>query len=186
MLYEQTGLPWVFPSPNMPTSQTAMVYPGQVIWEGTNVSEGRGTTLPFELVGAPFFEPRAIMDFIADLPLPGCVLRPLTFEPTSGKWAGEACHGFQLHVQDPRTFLPYRTSLALLQATIRLYPEQFSFKEPPYEYEFELLPMDLILGDGNLRQAMAAGEDLLELEKGWLPELAEYDRLRREYFLYEG
>jgi len=184
MLFGDTGLPWVFPSPNMPSVATALVYPGQVIWEGTNISEGRGTTLPFELFGAPFVEPKRVLDFVADLPLPGCYLRPLVFEPTSGKWAGQACRGFQLHVTDPVTYRPYRTSLALLQAMLILYPQSFRYKEPPYEYEYELLPMDLILGDGNLRQRLAAGENLLELEGEWQAELAEFEVIRRRYFLY--
>ncbi len=103
MLFRDTGFPWVFPSPNMPTPETALVYPGQVIWEGTNISEGRGTTLPFELVGAPFWEHDQILQALEQADLPGCFLRPLVFEPTSGKWAGRACVGCQLHVTDART-----------------------------------------------------------------------------------
>ncbi|MDH5298960.1 MAG: DUF1343 domain-containing protein, partial [Desulfobulbaceae bacterium] len=127
---------------------------------------------------------RAMLDALAATPLPGCALRPLVFEPTSNKWAGTPCTGFHLHVTDRGAFLPYRTSLALLQAMIRLHPDQFRYKEPPYEYEFERLPMDLILGDSRLRQAIEAGENLLELEAGWQEELREFDRLRRRFFLY--
>nr|MDA8164209.1 DUF1343 domain-containing protein [Desulfobacteraceae bacterium] len=115
MLFRDTGLPFVFPSPNMPTPETALVYPGQVIWEGTNISEGRGTALPFELCGAPFWSHREMLAALARYPLPGCILRPVVFEPTSNKWRGEPCPGFHLHVTDPVQFLPYRTSLALLQ-----------------------------------------------------------------------
>ncbi len=161
-----------------------MVYPGQVIWEGTNVSEGRGTTLPFELVGAPFWEHEPIMQALASTNLPGCFLRPLIFEPTSGKWAGQACAGFHLHVTDAQTFFPYRTSLALLQAVIRLYPQDFRYKEPPYEYEFERLPMDLILGDSGVRQGLEAGRSLAELEAGWREGLEAFVGMRRHYFLY--
>lgn len=185
MLFGDTGFPWVFPSPNMPTPETALVYPGQVIWEGTNVSEGRGTTLPFELVGAPFWEHEPIMQALASTDLPGCFLRPLIFEPTSGKWAGQACVGFHLHVADAQTFLPYRTSLALLQAVIRLYPQDFRYKEPPYEYEFERLPMDLILGDSGVRQGMEAGRSLAELEADWRGGVEAFDEMRKQYFLYE-
>lgn len=184
MLFADTGLPWVFPSPNMPTPLTALVYPGQVIWEGTNVSEGRGTTLPFELFGAPFLKPREVLDFLEATPMPGCLLRPLMFEPTSNKWAGRTCRGFQLHVTDAAAFKPYRTALALLQACMRLYPGEFALKQPPYEYEFEHCPLDLILGDSTLRHALAAGEELLALEESWQAELAEFAALRREYFLY--
>ncbi|MDA8417624.1 MAG: DUF1343 domain-containing protein, partial [Desulfobacteraceae bacterium] len=136
MHFPDTGLPWVFPSPNLPTYLSALVYPGQVLWEGTNLSEGRGTTLPFELFGAPFLNPAAVLKAIDDTPLPGCLLRPLCFEPTANKWAGVPCWGFQIHVTDPHAFLPYRTSLALLAAVMRLFPEEFRLKEPPYEYDF--------------------------------------------------
>ena len=169
---------------NMPTPETALVYPGQVIWEGTNISEGRGTTLPFELVGGPFWEHEPILQALAATDLPGCFLRPLIFEPTSGKWAGKACVGFHLHVTDAQTFLPYRTSLALLQAVIRLYPQDFRYKEPPYEYEFERLPMDLILGDSRVRQGLEAGRPLAELETDWRGELEVFAEMRQHYFLY--
>ena len=185
MLYPQTGLPWVFPSPDMPTFATALVYPGQVIWEGTNISEGRGTTLPFELVGAPFLDFQEVAREIQKTALPGCVFRPLAFEPTSGKWIGETCHGFQLHVKNPETFMPYRTSLVLLQALYTLYPGDFSYKEPPYEYEFERLPMDLIIGDQKIRVAIEQGEDLVQLEKSWLDDLREYEERIRPVLLYE-
>jgi uncharacterized protein YbbC (DUF1343 family) len=185
MLYPQTGRPWVFPSPNMPTFATALVYPGQVIWEGTNISEGRGTTLPFELVGAPFLAAQEVAHEIQKTSLPGCVFRPLAFEPTSGKWAGETCQGFQLHVTEPETFRPYRTSLVMLQALYKLYPHDFSYKEPPYEYEFERLPMDLIIGDHEVRRAIEQGEDVVQLEKSWRNDLREYEERIRSVLLYE-
>jgi uncharacterized protein YbbC (DUF1343 family) len=184
MLFRDTGFPWVCPSPNMPCPETAIVYPGQVIWEGTNVSEGRGTTLPFEFVGAPYWHHASMIRLIEKTELPGCCLRPVVFEPTSGKWAGQACHGFQIHVTNNRTFLPYRTSLVLLQAAILLYPEQFQYKQPPYEYEFERLPMDLILGDRQVRTQLENGRSILEMEKGWQDELQDFDQTRKKYFLY--
>ena len=185
MLYSDTGLPWVFPSPNMPSPATALVYPGQVIWEGTNISEGRGTCLPFELFGAPFFEPDEILRQIAkSAALPGCFLRPLIFEPTSNKWAGQTCRGFQVHITDPCIFRPYRTSLALLQAVMLLYPDAFAYKQPPYEYEYERLPMDLILGDKRVRQALEQGKDIMAMEKAWQNDLDAFEKLRREVFLY--
>jgi uncharacterized protein YbbC (DUF1343 family) len=184
MLFRETGLPWVFPSPNMPTPDTALVYSGQVIWEGTNVSEGRGTTLPFELVGAPFWEHEPILALLTTTPLPGCFFRPLVFEPTSGKWAGRPCRGFQIHVVDPKTFLPYRTSLALLQAILHLYPDEFRYKDPPYEYEYERLPLDLILGSTKVRRQLEGQTPILEIEQGWEEELAAFARRREKYFLY--
>ena len=168
----------------MPTPLTAFVYPGQVIWEGTNISEGRGTTLPFELVGAPFLDPMQILEMLSFIDLPGCVLRPLVFEPTSGKWAGHPCAGFHIHVTAPHAFLSYRLSLALFQALFRLYPGEFAYKQPPYEYEYDLLPMDLILGDQKLRDTLEQGENLIELEQSWQQELEEFDSLRRSVFLY--
>ncbi|MBU3936722.1 MAG: DUF1343 domain-containing protein [Proteobacteria bacterium] len=185
MLFTDTGLPWVFPSPNMPNPTTALVYPGQVIFEGTNISEGRGTSLPFELFGAPFLEWQTVLDSIQSLPLPGCFLRPLAFEPTANKWAGKTCKGFQLHVTDPHSFLPYRTSLALLQAFLRQYPDQFALKQPPYEYEFERTPLDLILGDSGLRHHLAAGIDIRELELGWQQGIDGFSEIRQKYFLYQ-
>jgi uncharacterized protein YbbC (DUF1343 family) len=185
MLFAETNLPWVFPSPNMPNPTTALVYPGQVIFEGTNISEGRGTSLPFELFGAPFLDWQTVLNSMQGVPLPGCLLRPLAFEPTANKWAGQPCKGFQLHVTDPRTFLPYRTSLALLQAFRRCYPEQFALKAPPYEYEFERTPLDLILGDSKLKDQLAAGADIRELELGWQPGLDGFNEIRQKYFLYQ-
>lgn len=185
MYLRDTGFPWVFPSPNMPTPETAVVYPGQVIWEGTNISEGRGTTIPFELFGAPFLDHDPILEYIDRTEFPGCLLRPLVFQPTSGKWAGEDCVGFQLHITDTKVFLPYRTSLALLQAVMLSYPEQFQYKEPPYEYEFERLPMDLILGDSEVRKQLEQGVGLQDMENNWQQELVDFEQLRRHYFLYE-
>lgn len=184
MLFRDTGFSWVSPSPNMPTPETALVYPGQVIWEGTNISEGRGTTLPFEVVGAPYWQHQPLLDRLKKTPLPGCVLRPIVFQPTSGKWVGQPCSGFQIHVTDQKNFLPYRTSLALLQAAIILYPEHFEYKQPPYEYEFKRLPMDLIIGDRELRCQMENGQSILELEEAWQDELQAFDRKRKHYFLY--
>jgi uncharacterized protein YbbC (DUF1343 family) len=185
MLYGDTGLPWVFPSPNMPSPATALVYPGQVIWEGTNISEGRGTSLPFELFGAPFFDHERILCRTREITdLAGCFLRPLIFEPTANKWAGQPCRGFQLHVTDPATYRPYRTSLALLQTVMSLYPDAFQYKAPPYEYEYERLPLDLILGDKKLRLALEQGEDIKILEKSWQQDLAAFEKVRQEVFLY--
>ncbi len=185
MFFPDTGFPWVYPSPNMPSPQTALVYPGQVIWEGSNISEGRGTTLPFELFGAPFFDQDAIVSLLDRRHMAGCVLRPVVFEPTSGKWAGTPCRGFQIHVTDPHAFRSYRLSLALLGVLLRLYPDEFSYKKPPYEYEFERMPMDLILGDQQVRLALESGADVLELEQAWQPDLDRFESLRRAVFLYD-
>jgi uncharacterized protein YbbC (DUF1343 family) len=185
MFFPATGYPWVFPSPNMPSFMAALVYPGQVIWEGTNISEARGTTLPFELFGAPFLQHGAILSFLRKTDLPGCCLRPLRFEPTSGKWMGQGCNGFQIHVTDCEHYRPYRTSLALLQAIQTLYPDHFAYKKPPYEYEFERLPMDLIIGDRRVREALEQGVSIQVIEHGWQEELEAYRQRCRAVFLYD-
>jgi len=184
MIFAETGLPWLFPSPNMPTSATSAVYPGQVIWEGTNISEGRGTTMPFELCGAPFLRHQQVVEFLDHSLLSGCFLRPLMFQPTANKWAGDNCHGFQMHVTDHLAFKPYRVALALLQAFMKLYPADFAFKAPPYEYEFEKLPIDLILGSKQVREALEAGVDIVELERSWQDDLQQFNDARQKYFLY--
>lgn len=184
MFFAQTGLPWVAPSPNLPTPAAALVYVGQVIWEGTNVSEGRGTTQPFELFGAPFIEPEKIIDLLGPGFPAGGLLRPLEFEPTSNKWAGKVCHGFQIHVLDPQRFRPYQTSLALLQAVAHSHPHHFAWKSPPYEYDWERLPIDLILGSRKLRERLSAGEPVAALVSAWQTELELYNAMRRSCLLY--
>jgi len=184
MYFEQTGLPWVAPSPNLPTPASAMVYPGQVIWEGTNVSEGRGTTLPFELFGAPFLAPQKILDILGGRILPGLVLRITEFEPTANKWQGQSCHGFQLHVTDRNLYRPYRTSLMLLQAILASHSQSFEWKSPPYEYEYERMPIDLILGDRQVRLGLEQMRAIDAMEFAWRKGLDAFDSLRRNYFLY--
>lgn len=184
MLFADTGLPWVAPSPNLPTPTSALVYPGQVLWEGTNVSEGRGTTQPFELFGAPFIDPYKILDALPPEATHGVVLRPVEFEPTAHKWQGQRCHGFQIHVVEPEAFRPYRTSLALIQAVLRCHPDGFQWKSPPYEYEYERMPIDLILGDRQLRERLAAMEPITDLEASWRRELRAFEQMRQASLLY--
>jgi uncharacterized protein YbbC (DUF1343 family) len=182
--FEATGLPWVLPSPNLPTPEGAVVYPGQVLLEGTNLSEGRGTTRPFELFGAPFLEPGRIKARLAEIPLPGVILREASFEPTFHKWAGELCRGFQMHVTDRRSFKPYFTTLALLGVIRELYPGNFAWRQPPYEYETERLPMDLLTGDAAIREGLDNGTAVRDLEAGWQKELGEFLDERQEFLIY--
>ncbi len=184
MLFGNTGLPWLAPSPNLPTPESALVYPGQVIWEGTNVSEGRGTTQPFELFGAPYFDPDKIVEYLGKDYPPGAILREVAFEPTSNKWKGEPCRGFQIHVTEPQAFLSFETSLALLQAVLAIHPDRFDWKSPPYEYEFERRPIDLILGDADLCREIAEGTEIGVLKRNWRQGLEDFERLRRKVFLY--
>ena len=185
MYYNDTGLPWIPPSPNLPTPVSAAVYPGQVIWEGTNVSEGRGTTQPFEIFGAPFFDTLNLLEFLNKYPVPGIFLRPFAFEPTSNKWQGTLCRGFQIHVVDPKAYKPYCMTLALLRAIRYLYADQFKWNSPPYEYEYERLPIDLIIGDTKIRHRIEAFEEIEEIEKSWQPELTAFKEKSREFYLYD-
>jgi uncharacterized protein YbbC (DUF1343 family) len=184
MLFADTGLPWIAPSPNLPTPASALVYPGQVIWEGTNVSEGRGTTQPFEIFGAPYLSTHRILEIMGGRDVGGAILRPLEFEPTSNKWQGQLCRGFQIHLTDGRLYRPYRTSLRLLQAIIHCHADRFAWKSPPYEYEYERMPIDLILGDNRVRERLAAQEPIAALEAEWQSELDRFSALRDNYLLY--
>ena len=184
MLFHQTGLPWVAPSPNLPTPASALVYPGQVIWEGTNVSEGRGTTQPFELFGAPFVDTERVARALDPDLLAGAVLRPASFEPTANKWCGKLCEGFQIHVTDPPRYASYPLSLALFQAIRICHEDRFAYKNPPYEYEYDRLPMDLILGDQKLREDLEAGVAVTDLAAGWADQLKDYRDLIQPILLY--
>jgi len=177
MLFPDTGLPWVLPSPNMPTFETAVVYPGQVLLEGTNVSEGRGTTRPFEIFGAPWIDLARVRARFARRRLPGVVLRDHAFEPTFHKWAGRVCRGFQLHVTDRAAFRPYATTLALLQDIMAEHRDQFAWKQPPYEYVTDRLPIDVLIGDPAIREAVESGADLRRHERSWRREI---DAFRKE------
>ncbi|MBU0515049.1 MAG: DUF1343 domain-containing protein [Proteobacteria bacterium] len=182
--FDQTGRPWVMPSPNMPTLDTAVVYPGQVLWEGTNLSEGRGTTRPFELFGAPFVDPQALARRFEARGLPGVRFRPAAFEPTFNKWAGKLCRGGQLHVTDREAFRPVKTSLALLQDVAALWPGHFRPSDPPYEYEYDRRPLDLIVGSTRVVDQVLARGDLDVIEVAWQTDLTDYLDLKDAYGLY--
>lgn len=180
---DETGLPWVFPSPNLPTVDCARVYPGQVLWEGTNVSEGRGTTRPFNLFGAPFIDPDKLFRDLMALGLPGFRCRRAAFQPTFHKWAGQMCFGLEIFPVSPG-FKPFLTSLSLLGIILRNWPGEFRLKEPPYEYEYRRRPIDLILGQADLFGRLAAGETAESLERGWRPGLDAFAAGREGLLLY--
>jgi uncharacterized protein YbbC (DUF1343 family) len=184
MFFKQTGLPWVAPSPNLPTPVSTMVYPGQVLWEGTNISEGRGTTLPFELFGAPYLNPDKIVGRIGTASIPGVVLRPVVFEPTANKWKMQPCRGFQIHITNPEVYRPYETSLRLLQAVILYHKEAFQWKQPPYEYETRRLPIDLIIGDRVIRRQLEDMQPVESLVESWQTGLAEFCEISQRFWLY--
>ena len=184
MRWEDTGLPWVAPSPNMPTPDTARVYPGGCLIEGTNLSEGRGTTRPFELVGAPFLDGRRLAGALQRRRLPGAVLRPAAFAPAFHKWQGRLCEGVQVHVTDAGRFRPFATYLALIAEARRQAPRHFRWRRPPYEFETRRLPVDLLCGGDAIRRAIERGASLAALERSWRPGLARFARARRPYLLY--
>jgi len=152
MLWPDTGRAWIPPSPNLPRYEGVLVYPGQVLLEGTNLSEGRGTTAPFEQWGAPWLDPWQLLPLLAPRALHGVVLRPIEFEPTFHKFCGQACKGLWVHPTDARAFRPYRTTLALLRAVQELWPQESQWRQPPYEYEKELMPIDILCGNATTRQ----------------------------------
>ena len=157
MYHDTAQTPWVMPSPNIPTLDTAIVYPGTVLFEGTNVSEGRGTTRPFELVGAPGVVAERFADELNRRRLPGVFFRPAVFEPTFHKHARQSCGGCQIHVLDRETFRPVLTGVALVAAFRAADPERFRWRDPPYEYEHEKLPFDILAGSSELREQIEVG-----------------------------
>jgi len=183
-LFPDTGLPWVFPSPNMPTWETAVLYPGMVLLEGCNVSEGRGSTLPFQLFGAPFIDQKRLGEYLHDLHPEGVVFRPICFEPMFDKWQAKTCRGFQVHVTDPRKLRPYHLGLHLLRGFRTTCGDDFQWLPPPYEYEEHKLPMDILMGDGCIREAIEAGANIEELEREWISELRGYQEKARACYLY--
>jgi uncharacterized protein YbbC (DUF1343 family) len=185
MWYEETGLPWVMPSPNMPTVHTALVYPGSVLLEGTTVSEGRGTTRPFEIIGAPYIEPRVLIEELGKDNLPGVVFRPVHFEPTFHKFAGQICGGVQIHVTDRDAFKPVITGVAMTSAIRRLYSGDFAWKQPPYEYVYDKLPFDVISGSSRLREQIEAAAPVADIEESWRECLNDFVNQRRTNLLYD-
>lgn len=182
--WEDTGLPWVLPSPNMPTPDTAWVYPGACLVEGTTLSEGRGTTRPFELVGAPWLDGRDLAARLEAYGLPGVRFRPAVFAPTFQKHAGQTCGGVQLHVTDRGAFAPVATGVALLAAARAAAPERFSWREEPYEFRSDRPAIDLLAGNDELRRRLEAGEDPRDIARSWEDEEREFRALREGCLLY--
>jgi uncharacterized protein YbbC (DUF1343 family) len=177
-------VPWVLPSPNIPTLDSAIVYPGTVLFEGTNVSEGRGTTRPFELVGAPWVDAESFAAGMNARGLAGVHFRPATFEPTFHKHAGKTCGGCQIHVTDRTAFRPVETGVALIDAFRQAGPESFAWRDPPYEYEHTLAPIDILYGSAALREGLAAGTPAAELSADWSRHVAPFLELREAVLLY--
>ena len=184
-LFYETGLPWILPSPNMPTLQTALVYPGIVLAEGLNLSEGRGTTIPFELTGAPYIDPYRLKDNLDRRKIEGCVFRVHNFIPAFNKYKDEHCNGLQIHVTDPAIYYPVRTALELFDAIIETSPEgSLQFNLPPYEYEDLLMPFDILSGDSIMRQTLLKRQSLKEETERWKSEIDEFLREFRQISVY--
>jgi uncharacterized protein YbbC (DUF1343 family) len=184
MYFDETGLPWVLTSPNIPTLDTAIVYPGAVLFEGTMVSEGRGTTRPFELIGARWLDGERLASTLNALRLPGVFFRPAFFEPTFHKHAQTGCGGCQIHVTDRRTFEPVRASIELLVAMRRQAPEKFAWRDPPYEYEHVKPPIDILYGSDVLRTFVDGGRSVDEICATWDAQEEAFARLREPFLMY--
>jgi uncharacterized protein YbbC (DUF1343 family) len=182
--HDETGLPWVLPSPNLPTLESAVVYPGTVLLEGTNVSEGRGTTRPFELVGAPWADADTLVDRLNDLDLPGVRFRPTVVEPTFHKHAATPCGGCQIHVTDRAAFRAVETGVQVLAALRAANPEAFAWREPPYEYEDVIAPIDILYGSAALREGLEHADNARALIAGWEADVAPFRTVRDRFLLY--
>lgn len=185
MFWDDTGLPWVMPSPNIPTLDSAIAFPGTVHLEGTNASEGRGTTRPFEIVGAPWVRPEPFCAALNARQLPGVVFRPVVFEPTFQKHARVACGGCQVHVLDRQQFKPVLTGMALIDAIRAADPAAFQWKQPPYEYEHDKIPIDVIAGSPSFREAIDAGERAEAIAARWAATVDAFRAFSRSVHLYD-
>jgi uncharacterized protein YbbC (DUF1343 family) len=181
---DETGLPWIIPSPNLPTLDSATVYPGAVLFEGTLLSEGRGTTKPFELIGAPWIDGERLADAMNARHLPGVHFRAAFFEPTFQKHAKRSCGGCQIHVLDRRTFEPLRTAVELIAAFHAANPDRFAWRDPPYEYEHDKEPIDILYGTDQLRRTIDDGGDLRALIDRWRQDEEDFAAQRKPYLLY--
>jgi uncharacterized protein YbbC (DUF1343 family) len=184
MYFDATGVPWVIPSPNMPTLDTAIVYPGTVLLEGTKLSEGRGTTRPFELIGAPWLTGEELAARLNKAGLDGVYFRKATFEPTFQKHARATCGGCQIHVSDRKSFEPVQAGVALLRECFGSGPDKFEWRDPPYEYEHEKMPIDILAGSPLLRRQIEAQVPLAEIVESWDEGEAEFQEIRQAYLLY--
>jgi uncharacterized protein YbbC (DUF1343 family) len=184
-LWGETGLPWVMPSPNLPTAASCAVYPGMVLLEGTNLSEGRGTTRPFELFGAPYVDPQALAQVLDGRLGAGVRLRPCHFEPTFQKHAGTTCGGGQLHVLEEHAFRPVHAAVALLVACRAIAPNAFDWRPPPYEYEERLMPIDILWGHDGLRTGVDGGASAEEILEGADAECVAFSQSVEPYLLYD-
>lgn len=182
--FDETGLPWVMPSPNIPTLDTAVVYPGMCLLEGTNLSEGRGTTRPFEFFGAPYIDPEKLTEALNLQKIPGVHFRPAYFKPTFSKYKDKLCAGAQMHVLNRRAFKPFFTALSIIKTVRDIYKGLFEWASGPYEYERRKNPIDILCGTSRIRTLIEGGEPVKNIEKWYGTELKEFSKLRSQYLLY--
>ena len=184
MYFEETGLSWVLPSPNIPTVDTCVVFPATVHVEGTELSEGRGTTKPFELNGAPFIDPYKWTAELENYGFAGVAFRPCYFRPTFQKWAGQTCGAVQIHVTDRDAFTPVIVGIAMIKTVYDMYMEHFQWKQSAYEYVFDRNPFDVVCGTDKIRKAIESGVSLKEIEDAWAEGLNEFGEIRKSHLLY--
>jgi uncharacterized protein YbbC (DUF1343 family) len=182
--YDETDAPWVMPSPNIPTPDSATVFPGTVHFEGTQLSEGRGTTRPFEFIGAPYVNGEEYARTMNDMNLPGVFFRGCIFRPTFQKHAGVSCGGVQIHVIDRDKFEPVFMGIAMVKAAYDLYRTDFRWKQPPYEYVYDRNPFDVIAGTSSIREAIENGSPLENIRESWGESLESFREVRERYLLY--
>lgn len=186
LFWDDTGLEWVNPSPNMPSLKAALLYPGMCLLEGTNVSEGRGTTRPFEVFGAPFIEPCRLARELNSMGLEGVYFRPFFFIPTFDKYCGQRCGGVHIHIINKYKVKPFKVGVAILKALMDLYPGDFRWSEGPYEYEYEKKPIDILAGTDELRHDLESGKSMDELEFKWQGEEKGFnENIRKNYLIYD-
>lgn len=184
MWFEETGLPWIIPSPNIPTVDTCVVFPGSVHLEGTELSEGRGTTKPFELNGAPYIDANTWAEALNAFDFPGVKFRHAYFEPSFSEFAGQTCAGVQLHVTDREAFTPVIVGLAMVKTAHDMYPDKFQWRQNEYEYEFGKNPFDVVSGTDKIRKQIEESDELEKIELNWHDELEAFKQLREKYLLY--
>lgn len=182
--WSDTNLPFISPSPNMPTPDTALVYPGMCLGEGTNVSEGRGTCRPFEQFGAPWVDTDALLARLAKEDLPGVAFRAVGFTPTFDKYRGESCNGAFIHVTDRRTFQSLRTGVAIFQALHDIGPGKFDWRADAYEFVEDVPAFDLLCGTDQVRRGIEAGWGLERLMEGCSTQTERFAGQREPYLLY--
>jgi len=183
-MYTETELPWVLPSPNMPTEKSATVYPGTVLIEALNLSEGRGTTIPFELFGAPFIDAENLKKNLDSRKLPGCSFRVHGFIPAFHKFSGQMCNGIQIHVTEIDVYEPVGTAFEIFDAIMETTPGKLTFNPPPYEYEYNLMPFDILSGNEGMRTVLSERRDISTEKERWKEELIKFDREFREISIY--